>query len=129
MGKGIARKFAGAVIDVNDLGLEAAFWGAMLGEEPGPIRSDGGWVTIGTLGGPARLVLQKVPEPKTIKDRIHIDLDVDDVDVAITRIIEMGGSQLSEPKISGGVTMADPQGNEFCIGAFRRSKEGLRTPT
>jgi predicted enzyme related to lactoylglutathione lyase len=128
MGKGIAREFAGAVIDVNDLELEAAFWGAMLGEEPGPIRSDGSWVTIGTLGGPAKLVLQKVPELKTIKDRIHIDFHVDDVDVAIARIVELGGSQLGDAKISGGVTMADPEGNEFCIGAFRRSKESVRTP-
>jgi len=128
MGKGIVREFAGAVIDVNDLELEAAFWGEMIGEEPGPLRSDGGWITIGALGGQAMLVLQKVPEPKTVKDRIHIDFHVDDVDVAIARIIELGGVQLNEPRAGGGVTMADPEGNEFCIGAFRRSKEGGREP-
>jgi predicted enzyme related to lactoylglutathione lyase len=128
MSSGIVREFAGAVIDVNDLELEAAFWGEMIGEEPGPLRSDGGWIMIGTLAGQAMLVLQKVPDAKTIKDRIHIDFHVDDVDVAVARIIEFSGSQFSEPKMGGGVTMADPEGNEFCIGAFRRSKEGVRTP-
>ena len=124
----IIREFAGAVIDVNDLALEAAFWSAVIGEKPGPVRSDGGWITIGTLSGNAMLVLQKVPEPKTIKDRVHTDFRVNDVDNAIARIIALGGSQVGAPRTGGGVTMADPEGNEFCIGAFLRTKEGERIP-
>jgi predicted enzyme related to lactoylglutathione lyase len=128
MGTGIAREFGAVVIDVNDLELEAAFWGEMIGEEPGPLRGDGGWITIGTLAGGAMLTLQMVPEPKSIKDRLHLDFHVDDLDAAIARIIKLGGSQLTEPRVGGGVTMADPEGNEFCIGAFRRNKQGVRTP-
>ena len=127
MSGAIVRDF-GVTIDVNDLELEAAFWGAVIGEEPGPIRSEGGWLTVGDLGDGAMLVLQKVPEPKTVKDRIHLDFRVEDVNEAIVRITALGGSQISEPRVGGGVTMADPEGNEFCIGAFRRSKEGVRTP-
>ncbi len=127
MSGAIVRNF-GITIDVNDLELEAAFWRALIGEEPGPIRSGGGWLTVGDLGDGAMLVLPKVPEPKTVKDRIHLDFRVEDVNEAIARITALGGSQISEPRVGGGVTMADPEGNEFCIGAFRRSKEGVRTP-
>ena len=41
---GLIQK-VGVTLDVNDLELEAAFWGAMLGQEPGPIRRGGGWLT------------------------------------------------------------------------------------
>ena len=115
-------------LDVNYLEIEAAFWGAMLGEEPGPVRSGGGWLTVGELPGGGWLILQKVPEKKTAKIRMHLDLIVANVDEAITEITELGGKQISEPRRGGGVTMTDPEGNEFCIGAFERSKEGVRTP-
>ena len=124
----IVHELGGVVIDVRDLERMAAFWGALLGQEPGQPRSGGGWLTVGTLEGTAWLVLQQVPEPKTVKNRVHLDLRVDDVDEAITRILALGGSQISERRVGGGVTMADPEGNEFCIGAFRRTKEGKRIP-
>ena len=120
----IVCELGAVVIDVDDIKLMATFWGQMLEQEPGPIRHDGGWLTVGTLEGPVWLTLQKVPEPKTVKSRIHLDFRVDDVDKAIARIMDLGGHQISEPRVGGGVTMADPEGNEFCIGAFRRTKEG-----
>ncbi len=122
----IVRELGAVVIDVDDIKRMATFWGQMLGQEPGQIRHDGGWLTVGTLEGPVWLTLQKVPEPKTVKNRVHLDFRVDDVDKAIARIVDLGGHQISEPRVGGGVTMADPEGNEFCIGAFRRTKEGER---
>ena len=124
----IVRQFAAAVIDVNDLELEAAFWGQVIGETPGPVRSGGGWVTVGSLTVGVFLILQKVPEPKTVKDRIHLDFTVDNVDTAIAQITTLGGRKLSGPRPGGGVTMTDPEGNEFCIGSFHRDKQGKRTP-
>jgi len=115
-------------LDVNDLEIEGAFWAAMLGQEPGPVRSGGGWLTVGELPGGGWLVLQKVPEIKTAKIRMHLDLIVDDVDDAIVEITALGGTQISDPRSGGGVTMSDPEGNEFCIGAFTRSKDGARSP-
>ena len=123
---GIVLELGGVVLDVNDLELEAAFWGAVLGEEPGPVRGGGGWVTVGSLDSTTSLVLQKVPETKVVKNRCHICFVVDNVDEAIRQIEALGGRLISEPRPGGGVTMADPEGNEFCIGAFRRSKEGKR---
>ena len=124
---GLIQK-VGVTLDVNDLELEAAFWGAMLGQEPGPVRGEGGWLTVGELPGGGWLILQKVPEKKTAKIRMHLDFNVDDVDEAIAVITELGGKLISGPRRGGGVTMIDPEGNEFCLGAFTRSKEGVRTP-
>ncbi len=89
MNPGIFRKL-GITIDVNDLEIEAAFWGAILGQEPGPVRSGGGWQTVGEIPGGGWLVLQKVPEKKTAKIRVHVDLTVDDVGDAVAGGVEFG---------------------------------------
>ena len=116
------------MLDVGDIEGEGAFWGAMLGEEPGPLRHRGGWLTIGSLDSTTLLVLQKVTEPKVVKNRCHMCFVVPDVEEAIRRIEALGGRRISESRPGGGVTMADPEGNEFCIGTFRRDKDGKRTP-
>ena len=127
-GMGVVMETAAVVLDVDDIEREAAFWGAVLGEEPGPLRGEGGWLTVGSLDSTMSLVLQKVPELKTVKNRCHMCFTVPDVDEAVRQILALGGSHASGPRPGGGVTMADPEGNEFCIGAFRRTKQGKRIP-
>ena len=119
---------ASVVLDVDDIEREAAFWGAVLEEEPGPLRGEGGWLTVGSLDYTISLVLQKVPEPKVVKNRCHMCFIVSDVGEEVRKIIALGGSRISNPRPGGGVTMSDPEGNEFCIGAFRHTKDGKRTP-
>ena len=128
MSKRIVLETASVTLDVDDIELEARFWSAMLGETPGPLRGDGGWLTVGSLDSTTALILQKVPESKVVKNRCHICFVVPDVDEAARRIEELGGSRVGEARQGGGVTMADPEGNEFCIGSFRRTKEGKRVP-
>ena len=113
------------VIDVNDLERVSAFWGDLLGGEPSEPRSGGDWVTVGSLGH-LWLVLQRVPEFKMAKNRVHMDFLVDEVDRAIAHIVGLGGSKVSGRGVGGAVTMADPEGNEFSIGAFRRTKQNKR---
>ena len=68
-----------------------------------------------------RLLFQQVPEPKTVKDRIHIDLQVvqgDDArDAEVVRLVELGATKLwdGQQGPQRWVTMADPEGNEFCV--------------
>ena len=124
---GIVLETGSVVLDVHDIEREAAFWGAVLGEEPGPLRGGGGWLTVRALDLTMLLVLQRVPEPKMAKNRCHLDFTVADVDEAVSRIVALGGIQLGDPRPGGGVSMADPEGNEFCIGAFRRDKDGKST--
>ncbi len=124
---GAILETSAVVLDVHEIERQAAFWGAVIGEEPGPLRGEGKWLTVGSLGSTTHLVLQKVPETKNLKNRCHLDFYVQDVERAVREIVALGGSKLSKPRPGGGVTMADPEGNEFCIGAFRRTKEGKRT--
>ena len=90
MAKGVIASVGGVVIDVNDLERSAAFWGEVLGQEPGRPRSNGDYLTVGALEGATWLVLQRVPESKTVKNRIHLDFRVDNVNDAITRIALLG---------------------------------------
>ncbi|MEJ7719886.1 MAG: VOC family protein [Ilumatobacteraceae bacterium] len=67
----------------------------------------------------ARLLFQHVPETKTVKNRVHLDLHVgdDERDGAIARAIELGATKLWDGRQGPQtwVTLADPEGNEFCI--------------
>ncbi len=70
--------------------------------------------------GPRRRILfQTVPEPKTVKNRLHIDVWVgaDQVEDALADIVSRGGSFLHRGQQGpyAWVTVADPEGNEFCI--------------
>ncbi len=63
-------------------------------------------------GGP-RLWFQRVPEPKRVKNRVHLDLAVGDPDLEIERLTQLGATVLNR---QNGITLlADPEGNEFCI--------------
>ena len=122
----IVGELGAVVIDVHDLGIMRNFWGAMLGQEPGQPRSGGDWLTVGGLANDTWLVLQRVPETKNVKNRLHLDFKVEDVEAAAARITELGGAILSSARPSGAMVMADPEGNEFCIGDFVRDREGRR---
>jgi hypothetical protein len=66
-----------------------------------------------------RLLFQRVPEAKTVKNRIHLDLHPGQGRRAaeVERLTGLGASVLREVKEPGGewVVMADPEGNEFCV--------------
>ena len=65
------------------------------------------------------LTLQRVDEPKTVKNRMHLDLMVDDLDQEVRRIESLGATRLTETaRQEFGQTwyvLADPEGNEFCV--------------
>ncbi|MFC7310767.1 VOC family protein [Streptomyces monticola] len=66
-----------------------------------------------------RLLFNRVPEKKTGKNRLHLDLHVgaEQRAVHVTRLEGLGARVLREVKEPGGewVLMADPEGNEFCV--------------
>jgi hypothetical protein len=71
------------------------------------------------VGQGRRILLQEVPEPKTVKDRIHLDLLVGPAQRAaeVERLVGVGAAVLREVEEHGGhhTVMADPEGNEFCV--------------
>ena len=107
---------ASVIVDVTDVEPLIAFWGELLGLEE-KMRFPG-FVWLGRMGegGPA-LGFQQVPEEKTIKNRLHLDLTHADPDALIARVLALGGTRLEDHEVSGfhWTVLADPAGNEFCI--------------
>ncbi|RKE17219.1 VOC family protein [Streptomyces sp. TLI_171] len=133
-------------LDCADARLLAEFWKSALGyvDEPPPAPfatreewlaqfdlpegesvDDGAWLCDPDGAGP-RLAILKVPEPKTPKNRLHIDVRVPGhgsagerwarIKAESERLVRAGGSVL---QVFDGhhVVMADPEGNEFCVAA------------
>ena len=69
--------------------------------------------------GRPRVLFQEVPEPKSGKNRMHFDVRVgpEQQEAEVSRLLGMGASELwrSSQGPSHWVTMADPEGNEFCV--------------
>ena len=65
------------------------------------------------------LLLQRVPESKAGKNRMHLDIVVDDIEAEIQRLQGLGAYRIDKsPQSFGGtrwVRMADPEQNEFCV--------------
>lgn len=60
-----------------------------------------------------RLYFQKVPESKTTKNRVHLDLVAVELDAEVQRLIALGATELH--RHATWVTLIDPEGNEFCV--------------
>jgi predicted enzyme related to lactoylglutathione lyase len=111
-------RFHWIVIDTVDPARIAPFWCALLGvRERGWFGDD--YLMLTTDGGAPPVAFQRVPEAKSVKNRLHVDLAVEDLDGAFARIVASGGSAVSDIlEMPGGYrwrVMADPEGNEFCI--------------
>jgi hypothetical protein len=65
-----------------------------------------------TGGGP-RFFFQLVPERKTVKNRVHLDLRADDTAGELRRLIELGAQLVAQHQHT--ILMSDPEGNEFCL--------------
>jgi predicted enzyme related to lactoylglutathione lyase len=68
----------------------------------------------------------KVPEGKTAKNRLHLDLDCDDLTEARRRLELLGASFVHEKDEYGvhWMTFQDPEGNEFCVAAHDQQPAG-----
>ena len=63
-------------------------------------------------GGP-RLFFQLVPEGKSGKNRVHLDLSAPDMDAEAERLVGLGATV--RDRYTGHLVLADPEGNEFCV--------------
>lgn len=80
----------------------------------------GSYVALFPNGAPGpKLLLQRVAEPKTGKNRMHFDVEVADIHAEADRLVALGAGRVSEgPCSEHGSTwllMSDPEGNELCI--------------
>lgn len=97
------------VVDAQDPPSIARWWADRFGVEPHHDAEDG-WLEQ-VPGMPWELIFQLVPEPKTVKNRIHWDVVGDSAELVAA------GATLLRPRDSDGAwdVLADPEGNEFCV--------------
>ena len=108
-------------VDSTDPALVAGFWQEALGwrrthdspdevvlEPPAGSRED---------GVSPDLLFLRVPEGKTVKNRLHIDLRPDDQAAEVSRLEGLGATRTSvgQGQEASWVVLADPDGNEFCV--------------
>lgn len=114
----------------------AAFWAAALGydveaEDPTYIqalrdhgqadRLEAEAAVAPPDGVGPRLYFNRVPEPKVVKNRVHIDINAVDMDAEVQRLTALGArvlrrlDQTTGPYHELWTIMSDPEGNEFCV--------------
>jgi hypothetical protein len=134
-------------VDCADPDRLAAFWAAVLNYEVQPppegfaswpdfLQAQGipeaDWPQVSAIVDPAgqgpRIFFQHVPEPKTVKNRVHLDVNISAgsastadrrtrIDAAVERWLSLGASRLQTVAQHDEywVVMQDPEGNEFCV--------------
>jgi glyoxalase superfamily protein len=136
------------VIDCSDPGHLSEFWATALGYElQSPPEGFGSWeefltsigvpeaewnsasAVVDSEGAGPRIYFQRVPEPKTVKNRVHLDINAGGgretpederrrrVDAEVRRLVEAGATVVRDVKERGErwVVMQDPEANEFCV--------------
>jgi predicted enzyme related to lactoylglutathione lyase len=115
----MGSRFTELVIDCADPERVAAFWSRVL-DYPVIERGPEGEIEIGGSDSRApTLVFVRVAEPKTVKNRVHIDVNPtgDDQDAELERLLALGARRVDvgqTPDVSW-IVLADPEGNEFCL--------------
>lgn len=111
--------FLFATIDCEDPDRLATFWAEVLGTEVDLAMDEGRYVFLKGSETLPVLCFQRVPEPKAVKNRMHLDVSVEDLEAATQRIVELGGAWIDgvDQRLENFTwrTMTDPEGNEFDI--------------
>jgi predicted enzyme related to lactoylglutathione lyase len=113
----MTTKLSCVTIDCVESGSLAKFWAAVLGWDIVYNEPDGAALQQADGSAPM-LYLQPVPEPKSGKNRAHVDLATADYGGDLRRLLELGAREVQASAGPGGrrsVVLADPQGNEFCL--------------
>ncbi len=112
----MASRWYTIVIDAHDPAALGRFWAAVLDYQVVYEAPDEMVIAKDEHTYPG-LVFVPVPEGKTIKNRLHIDLNPDDRDAEVDRIIGLGATRadVGQGDEVSWVVLADPEGNEFCV--------------
>jgi catechol 2,3-dioxygenase-like lactoylglutathione lyase family enzyme len=115
----------------------AGFWSEVTGYREDPDNGNAPEDPEGLLVGPdgqPNLLFIRVPEAKTVKNRVHLDLmpTQHTRDQEVARLLELGAVMVADrrrPDGTGWVVLADPEGNEFCVERRPQSARQVRPPS
>jgi predicted enzyme related to lactoylglutathione lyase len=106
------------VIDCADHGAVVDFWAAALDYRRSEVNEQ--YVALAPadrgIGRPP-ILFQKVPEPKVVKNRVHLDLRAEVMADEVERLRGLGATLVAERSLGElrWTVMTDPDGNEFCV--------------
>ncbi|WP_433871288.1 VOC family protein [Saccharopolyspora sp. CA-218241] len=95
-----------------------------------PEKQNQRWAVVDPAGSGPRLFFQRVPEPKTVKNRLHLDVRAAPglvgeermaaLEAECARLVELGARRQrrvdpAPPMELGFIVLTDPEGNEFCL--------------
>jgi predicted enzyme related to lactoylglutathione lyase len=119
----MTSSFRNVTVDCRDPMALARFWAAVLGwnvyfdDDPEVLVAP----SYPPPFGPTMLFIP-VPEPRTVKNRLHVDLMPTDRsrDEEVARLVELGATVVEDHRDKSGeglgwVWLADPEGNDFCV--------------
>jgi predicted enzyme related to lactoylglutathione lyase len=104
-------------IDANDPDRLASFWAELLGTRVDEVSDGGRFVFLAAAHGHS-LSFQRVPDAKSGKNRVHLDVRVEDLGGATDAIVALGGTWDGSERTLDAArwrTLKDPEGNEFDI--------------
>ncbi|MGZ9935728.1 VOC family protein [Streptomyces sp. NC-S4] len=118
-------------IDCADAYELARFWSEVTGCPVYPHSEPGDQETLVMLAEGPVLYFNQVPEPKTIKNRIHLCLNpTTSREEEVERLLKLGATLVTDrrqPDGTGWAVLADPEGNEFCV--LRSESDHAATPS
>ncbi len=119
----MSSRFTELCVDCADPSRLADFWCVVLGYEVTDADDDIVQISAPERSGPT-LLFARVAEPKTVKNRLHLDLNPRDreQDEEVARLLALGArhADVGQGDDVSWVVLADPEGNEFCVLAGRR---------
>jgi predicted enzyme related to lactoylglutathione lyase len=103
-------------IDANDVPAMARFWAAVTGYDSTVDGDDYVFLSAPSGTGP-NVFVQRVPEPKVGKNRLHLDLRSSNLASATRELLSLGAEVVQHHESGDDVwtVFADPEGNQFCI--------------
>ncbi len=102
--------------DCDDPQRVAAFWTSALDRRVDEGASEF-FVSLSDPDGGPKMFFIKVPEHKSVKNRVHVDLQADNREIEVQRLIELGATKVNDYAEFGvtWTTLRDVEQNEFCV--------------
>jgi hypothetical protein len=119
----VTSRISHTTIDSTNAYAQSVWWGALLGmaEDPDDPNEPGHEeCMIFSPDGRIRVLFIEVPEAKSVKNRLHFDLRPTDRtrEQEVEQLLDHGATLVADRRTANGlgwVTLADPEGNEFCV--------------
>ncbi|WP_329108925.1 VOC family protein [Micromonospora sp. NBC_01699] len=107
------------VFDCRNAYELGSFWGAVVGRRLAEDDKPGDEEVVVEMPEGPTLYFAEVPEPKTVKNRLHVCLEPErSRDGEVERVLGLGATMVDDrrrPDGTGWAVLADPEGNEFCM--------------